>query len=130
MGRYEWKEEEIEVYSDEDLKNLEQRLEALAPSPQDTLLNLELSGVVDLALHDRLEGVIKEWEARLRYLRIERDLTPEPSQDDLDRIDLSGFVRTAVEQLRAKASDSYNTEAKTAKEALLRLYEMHVRMGN
>ncbi len=130
VGRYEWKEEEITIYSDEDLKNLEQRLETLAPNPQDTLLSLELSGVVNFALHDRLRGVIEEWKALLRYLKIEMNLTPEPSQDDLDRIDLSGFVRTAVEQLRAKASNSYDTEAKTAKEALLKLYEMHVRMGN
>ena len=130
VGRYEWKEDEIEVYSDEDLKNLEQRLEALAPNPQDTLLSLELSGVVNLALHDRLREVIEEWKALLRYLKIEMDLTPEPSQDDLDRIDLSGFVRTAVEQLSAKASDSYDTEAKTAEESLLRLYQMHVQMGN
>jgi len=74
--------------------------------------------------------VIEEWKALLRYLKIEMDLTPEPSQDDLDRIDLSGFVRTAVEQLSAKASDSYDAEAKAAEEALLRLYQMHVQMGN
>ncbi len=130
LGRYEWREEEIEVYSGEDLENLELQITAVVPNPQDTLLKLKLSGVLDLALHDRLRNVLDDWEARLRYLNLENGLTPKPSQDDLDRIDLSGFVRTAAERLGAQATESDSSEAKSAQEALLRLYRLHVQMGN
>ena len=72
---------------------------------------------------------MEEWEARLRYLETDdRELIAEPSDDDLDRIDRGGFVRTAVEQLRRQATDPDNSKREIANAALLRLYQEHVRM--
>lgn len=72
---------------------------------------------------------MEEWEAQLHYLEADdRELIAEPNEDDLDRIDRDGFVRTAVEQLRARAANPDNPERGIANAALRRLYQEHVRM--
>lgn len=102
---------------------------ALHSDPARLLVRLKLDGVVTLALREQLRKKLEEWEARLRYLEADdRELIAEPSEDDLDRIDRDGFVRTAVEQLHRQATDPDNPEREIAKAALLRLYQEHVRM--
>ncbi len=129
VGRYEWEKEEIELYAEEDLRYLTQELEALATNPQNTLVSLKLEGILDLSLYSEVQEVLDDWGARLHYLDVERDLTPQPSTDDLDRIDLGGFVRNAADELQEKAADTYHPENAAAREALLRLYRLHVGMG-
>ena len=53
-------------------------------------------------------------------------LVDEPSPDDLDTIDRSGFVRTAVDRLKAKADDSADSERDVARTALRILYIEHL----
>ena len=90
---------------------------------------LKLTGVVDFALHEKLRDRLEAWDARLRYLRREDEaLVAQPSDDDLDGIDRGGFVRAAVEALRARAEDPHDAEREIARAALLRLYHEHVRM--
>ena len=129
VGHYVWRETDFSIRSAEDIPALDRELTAFHSDPARLLVRLKLEGVVTLALREQLREKLKEWEARLRYLEADdRELIAEPSEDDLDRIDRDGFVRTAVEQLRAQATDPDNPEREIAKAALLRLYQEHIRM--
>ncbi len=102
-------------------------LDAAVTEPELTLLRLRLTGTVDLATRHRIEILLDEWEARLRYLdRDLADLIDEPSDDDLDLIDHSGFVRVAMDQLRTLADDPTAPERDAARRALGILYHEHV----
>ena len=128
VGRYVWQQIECTVHGAPDIDALERRLESLCPDPARLLVWLKLTGVVDFALHEKLRDRLEAWDARLRYLRREDEaLVAQPSDDDLDGIDRGGFVRAAVEALRARAEDPHDAD-EIARAALLRLYHEHVRM--
>ena len=129
VGRYVWRQVEWDVHGAPDVDALERRLESLCPDPARHLVWLRLAGVVDFALHEKLRDRLAAWDARLRHLRCEDEaLVARPSDDDLDGIDRAGFVRDAVEALRARADDPHDPEREVARAALLRLYHEHVRM--
>ena len=66
-------------------------------------------------------------ETRLHHLDIdEAGLVDEPTADDIDAIDTSGFVRVAVERLRAKAADPGDPDHLEARTALRMIYLDHV----
>jgi hypothetical protein len=50
----------------------------------------------------------------------------EPTPDDLDALGTAGFVRSAVERLRAKASNAADPERDAARMALRMLYLDHL----
>ena len=129
VGRYVWRQIEWDIHGAPDVDALERRLESLCPDPVRHLVWLKLAGVVDFALHEKLRDRLAAWDARLRHLRCEEEaLVARPSEDDLDGIDRAGFVRAAVEELRARADDPHDPEREVARAALLRLYHEHVRM--
>ncbi len=129
VGHYVWREIGFNVHSAEDIAALERALKKLYSDPAQLLVRLKLEGVVTLALREQLREKLEEWEARLRYLETDDgELIAEPSDDDLDRIDRGGFVRTAVEQLLTQAADPGTPKGAIAKEAVRRLYQEHVRM--
>ena len=129
VGRYVWRQIEWDIHGAPDVDALERRLESLCPDPVRHLVWLKLAGVVDFALHEKLRDRLAAWDARLRHLRCEEEaLVARPSEDDLDGIDRAGFVRAAVEALRARADDPHDPEREVARAALLRLYHEHVRM--
>ncbi|MCE7030506.1 metallophosphoesterase family protein [Jiella avicenniae] len=98
--------------------------------PGRTLLKLTLAGSLPLRERLRLEETLGHWRDRFFCLDIrDDDLFDEPDEDDLDRIDLSGFVRTAVETLRAKAADPADPERETAQLALRMAYVEHRRLS-
>ncbi|MFX4805956.1 hypothetical protein ABTB42_20430, partial [Acinetobacter baumannii] len=62
----------------------------------------------------------------MRYLEVDDDnLRADPTQSDLDEIERSGFVRTAINKLSAIVSDADNPDADTARMALQLLYVEH-----
>lgn len=129
VGRYVWRQVEWDIHGAPDVDALERHLESLCPDPVRHLVWLKLAGVVDFALHEKLRDRLAAWDARLRHLRYEDEaLVARPSDDDLDGIDRAGFVRAAVEALRARADDPHDPEREVARAALLRLYHEHVRM--
>ena len=131
VGRYVWRQSERAIHGVPDVDALERHLESLCPDPARLLVWLKLAGVVDFALHEKLRDRLAAWDARLRHLRCEDEaLVAHPSDDDLDGIDRGGFVRAAVETLRARAEDPHDAEREIARAALLRLYHEHVRMGS
>ncbi len=126
-GHFAWRFEAAEVRSAEDIDALDRTIGESAPEPARCLLRLTLSGAVDLAAHARLRERLEHWGALLHHLDVrDAGLLDEPSDDDLDRIDRSGFVRTAVERLRGRAQDEADPDRAVAAMALVRLYETHV----
>jgi hypothetical protein len=90
-----------------------------------------LTGTISLAERHRLQRELKLWEARLHHLEIgDGGLVDEPTADDLDAIDTAGFVRLAVDRLRAKASDAADPDAASARIALRMIYLDHVGQGS
>lgn len=134
VGRFHWQRQEIVcgVGGDDDpVAAIDAMIAGAAATPDATLLQLTVSGTVDLAGRRRIDGCLDAWQARLKYLR--RDLAglvDEPSADDLDAIDKSGFVRAAVDRLKAKADNPADTEREIARTALRILYLEHVEAGN
>lgn len=129
-GRFTWRSEAAAVRNADDIDALDREIAGLAPEPGNCLLRLTLSGAIDLATRARLRERLEHWGAVLHHLDVRQDgLLDEPSDDDLDRIDRGGFVRTAVERLRSRAGDEADPDRAVAAMALVRLYETHVGTG-
>ncbi len=102
-------------------------LEALSHEHRRCVVSLRLAGSIGLAERRRLDGELKRWEARLHHLEVEdAGLVDEPTAGDLDALGAAGFVRIAVERLRAKASDAAHPECGAARMALRMLYLDHL----
>ncbi len=128
VGTFTWRSIAREVRDGADIEALDNQISSLAPDPATCLLSLTVSGALDLAARAELHALLERWEALLRFLRIDEGaLLATPSDDDLDRIDRTGFVRVAVEKLRARASDAGDPDRAVAEAALIRLYEEHVK---
>ena len=87
------------------------------------MVDLTLSGSLSLEDTQYFAEQIEEGaSAALMLLRIDRSqLYPQPTEEDLDRIDPGGVVRSAADALRAQAAGG-GSNAELAREALLRLY--------
>ena len=91
------------------------------------VLHLKLRGTVDLATRAAVSDVIDDLRARVFHLEEDdTGLTLEPSDDDLDEIDPTGFVRVAMNRLREKLG---GPEAETARRALALLHGLHHQTG-
>ena len=133
IGRFQWHRCEVTCGIDggeNPVEILDAEIRKAVQRPEDTLLHLTVSGTVDLQGRGRIEDCLNAWQARLRYLQRELGgLVDVPSVDDLDAIEKSGFVRAAVDQLKAKADDPANPERDIAKSALRLLYLEHLIAG-
>jgi len=133
VGHFHWRRSEVAsgVGGDEDPASaIEAAIEVVAEIPNATLLHLTVSGTVDLAGRRRIDSCLDAWQARLKYLHRDlKSLVNEPSVDDLDAIDKSGFIRAAVNRLKAKADDPADPEHEIARTALRILYIEHVEAG-
>lgn len=127
VAKFDWQAVRISLHGD--VSALDETLGQLA-RPGETLLHLTLSGSLALRQRVELDACLDAWRARLFDLRLrDDDLLDEPDEEDLDRIDLAGFVRTAVDRLRAKAADPADPEREVAALALRMAYVEHARLG-
>ena len=127
VGHFVWHTIDKALHGTEDIEHLIRQFSSL-PEPHDRhIVQAQISGVLGLSERNTLDAVLAEWAAKFHYLTLsEGNLVTEPTEDDFDRIDLSGFVRTAVERLRAIQKDVNHPEHEYAEEALRRLYFEHV----
>jgi DNA repair exonuclease SbcCD nuclease subunit len=128
IGRFAWTRLDVSLLGGT-ADRLAAALDGLGSAPRDTVLALRLAGSVTLAERHRLRGLRALWEARLHHLDVdETDLLDEPTDDDLDAIDTAGFVRLAVDRLRARARDPADPEREVARVALRMIYLDHAGM--
>lgn len=130
VGHFHWRRSQASVHSRADIDVLDDTVRSFGVPAERLVLALELDGAVDFATRMALEDVLQRWRALFRLLDVsDAGLLDEPSEDDLDRIDHGGFVRTAVEWLRARADDPGDGDRDVARLALRILYVEHVKAG-
>jgi DNA repair exonuclease SbcCD nuclease subunit len=130
VGHYSWKEFELTVSGEDDTPALD-RILAEEQEAGRVVASAVIRGAVDLATRRQVEEILERHRARFHILKVDDDqLVATPSDQDLDRIDTMGFVRAAIDELRAKADNPSDIECQVAREALQRLYLEHLRMSN
>ncbi len=129
VGRFDWQRMEMVLNSATDIEILETRLRSLSLDLGAVLVWLSVTGALSLAERDALENRIQHGVgSALRALRLDdAALVPRPTSVDLEAIDHAGFVRTAADQLAARAADPNDPEQDIAAAALHRLYLLHMR---
>ncbi|WP_416355989.1 metallophosphoesterase family protein [Aureimonas phyllosphaerae] len=126
-ARFDWRAMVVDVHGD--AASLDHALAAI-PSPGEALVDLTLRGTLSLRERIALDETLAGWQRRLFDLRVrDDDLLDEPDEEDLDRIDAAGFVRTAVDRLRAKAASREDPERAAAALALRMMFAEHARLG-
>src|SRR5208283_3313403 len=125
-AHYVWTEVEAALTHVNDLTALEARLESLVEPLDQHILMLTISGTVDFSTRERVDRILSKWRGRLTWLGADcSHLVAQPTEADLDRIDIAGFVRTAMERLRVVHADSSDPNREFANEALRLLYQIH-----
>jgi DNA repair exonuclease SbcCD nuclease subunit len=125
VGRFSWRQLDVECLGTADAAL--EALHGLGSVPGAYVVALRLTGTVTLAERHRLERELALWSARVHHLEVDdRGLVDDPSPDDLDTMDLAGFVRLAVDRLRARAADPSDPEREAARLALRMVYLDHL----
>ena len=128
-GDYTWKRLSEQVYGRADIDYLAEKLRDSADELHRVLIQLSVEGA--LSLEDRQyfhERIVDGVSAAFCFMRIDdRRLFPQPTAEDLDRIDRGGFVRTAAEELKRLAKESEGGGG-IAAAALQRLYIEHMKL--
>jgi len=130
VGHYDWRELHVAIHGADDVAGITDAVKALGEQLDRFVVALTLEGTVDLATQLAVSETLEDLKARVHHLRVDDSLLiAEPSDDDLDRIDTLGFVRSAVDSLRAQVADPVNADRKTARLALQILYMEHRKQG-
>jgi DNA repair exonuclease SbcCD nuclease subunit len=125
VGHYRWIRLEVALLDG----TCEAALTELAriDEPSRAVVSLHLSGSISLAERRRLDAALSSFEAQLHHLDVDAgELHDEPTVDDLDAIDTAGFVRRAVDRLKARADDPADPHREAARVALRLMYLDHV----
>jgi len=124
-GGFHWHQLQLELI-DGSVERAIAALHELAQSAHRRVVALKLLGAVSLAERFRLEQELSIWRARLHCLDADLSgLIEEPTLEDLDELDMSGFVRLAVERLKAEAEGGTAEQAALARTALRMIYLDH-----
>jgi DNA repair exonuclease SbcCD nuclease subunit len=129
-GRFDWREEDVQIHGEDDVDVITARLRGLHEDLAGLLLDLRLEGTLSLGGRERLARTLDDLGAALRFLRVDDGrLYLSPSADDLEAIAHGGFVRVAAETLRSMADDPEEPAREVAARALLRLYVEHRKLS-
>ena len=125
-GNYRWIMLSEQINSRADVDYLADKLRDSADELDLVLIHLSVEGALSLENRQYFEEKIVDGvSAAFRFMRVDdRRLFPQPTDDDLDRIDWGGFVRTAAEELKRLAEEGEG-DAGIATAALQRLYIEH-----
>jgi hypothetical protein len=96
------------------------------PDRERTVLELTLVGHLGLAAKARLDAALDEYRGLFAALEIRErhtDLVVLPDELDMDELDLSGFARATVEELK-EAARGDGEQALLARDALSLLYRI------
>ena len=128
-SRFFWHMEAATVNSASDVVALESHIRGLNPDLSRVLVDLRVSGTLDMAAREQFEQIITTGlGSALRALRLDvSELYLKPTTEELEAIDHIGFVRVAADELAALAGDVANPQREIAAEALQRLYVLHIR---
>ncbi len=115
IGQHRWIKHRHEFAVASDLDAL---LRWLDERPEASVIDLALSGHLDLAAHHRLQQALARASGRQRVLEVnDEDLRVEPTDDDLAELKADGYVAEAIADLREQQAGDEHPE--TAREALV-----------
>ena len=128
-GHFTWTRLSEQVNSRTDIDHLARKLRDSADDLDRVLVDLAVEGALSLENRQYFqEQIVDGVSAAFCYLRVDDSrLFPEPTADDLDRIDRGGFVRTAAEELKRLAEEGEG-DGGIAAAALQRLYIEHMKL--
>jgi DNA repair exonuclease SbcCD nuclease subunit len=114
VGRFTWSTWSVRIALPSDVDDLAHRLLQLAA---DDVLQITVTGHVNLATRDRLTACLEGAAARVRSLRSDLSaLVLEPDEHDLANLGARGYVADVLSQLRGLQADP--AQADVAREAL------------
>lgn len=126
VGHYRWLKRDIELLNG-GIDAALGLLSGLGDEANRQVVALTLSGALSLAERRRLDGELDRWRSRFHHLDVDVSaLIDEPTADDLDAVDKSGFVRLALDRLREQADDAGYPDRDAARVALRMLYLDHM----
>ncbi len=130
-GRFRWIRERSTIHGEDDVRGLEARLRQLDGNLSRIVADLEIAGTLSLAGRSDFERSIRTGvgAAFFALLVDDSNLSVEPTTEDLDGIDLAGFVRVAADRLKADAADPNNPRRAAAALALRELWTLQSRGG-
>lgn len=123
LGSWRFAREKFHVNGVEDVADLDAWLRA-HPSPDRTIVRLDLVGAMPIRAHARLQEVLGyhgELFAAIDQLDQHTDLVVLPDDADFADLDLTGFARQALDDLRAEVGFG-GADAAVAADALALLY--------
>jgi DNA repair exonuclease SbcCD nuclease subunit len=131
IGRFRWFELSHEINEAADVLALDKKLHQLGEPFHEAVVNLIITGAVDLETRDRIERLLETWRGRMLYLQEHvDDLVARPTDADLDHIDTGGFVRVGLQRLRRAGADPLDPDHTYAGEAIAMLYRIHTKGGS
>lgn len=129
-GGYRWISFSERIKGREDIDFLSEKIRSVDENLNRVLIHLKVEGALSLGDREYFQQQITDGvSAALCFLRIDdSQLLPSTTEEDLDRIDKRGFVRTAAEKLKRVAEEGSDSERELAAEALQRLYLEHTKL--
>lgn len=116
IGQFEWVQWREHLSVATDLDELLQRLEEL-PAP--AVVDIRLSGEVDLAGEQRLLRALSVAEARHRSVQCDRSqLALQPTDDDIAELKADGYLGEVIGELREKQESDDDDQATLSRDAL------------
>lgn len=120
VGQYRWCRITLALQVESDLDTGLDMLAALGPAD---VVDLRLSGQIDLAAEQRLQTALAQAEARVRHLDVDRSaLRLAPTADDIAALRADGYLDTLIRELHAAQQGTALPEAglspEIAREAL------------
>lgn len=130
VAHYLWKEIEAVLTDVEDLETLDARLNGLGGPLEQYVVTLTVKGAVDFETREQLDLLLSKWRGRFTWIGDDcSQLVAQPTEADLDRIDTAGFVRAAMDRLRAIQANPADPGHDVAVGALRLLYQIHTTQG-
>jgi DNA repair exonuclease SbcCD nuclease subunit len=125
IGSWAFLKKDFDLLGAGDVDKLESWLQSV-PEKQSTAVKLVLRGTLNLVENARLEEILEHngfTFASLNMWERHTDLVVAPSDEDLSALDVSGYVREALDELAAKAGGT-DEDAAISSDALNLLYRL------
>lgn len=123
-GEFRWETISETVASRSDIERLQTKLSGLDDHLERYLVRLQVEGLISLEERTYFDEIIAErFEASfLHFVVDDEHLHVKVTDDDIAMLDVGGFVKTAVDELRKQLDHPDEKESKLAAQALTRLY--------
>lgn len=122
IGEFRWLKLDYQLNVETDLQNLLDELEEL---PENSVVDVSISGQIDLDGHQKLQQVLGAHEARHRSFQSDlSSLELQPTDDDIAALAADGYVGEVIAELREQQRQDDTACSQVARQALALLTGM------